>query len=186
MENFDDIPDENTMDMMNRAYARARVRSGAAENTAANVLPAHCKESARECVRRFTRVNACVRAFFERSARGRGLLRELLPMSENLLARAFLRSCRLRQRRGEYSARKRRRVPQNADGKSERGDNPSVQTVRIFRRGARPYRGRARLSLSRVGDIKHFRQNSAKYPLFRLAFTQFYPPDMIPSFRYGK
>lgn len=88
MENFDDIPDENTMDMMNRAYARARVRSGAAENTAANVLPAHCKESARECVRRFTRVNACVRAFFERSARGRGLLRELLPMSENLLARA--------------------------------------------------------------------------------------------------
>lgn len=70
MENFDDIPDENTMDMMNRAYARARVRSGAAENTAANVLPAHCKESARECVRRFTRVNACVRAFFERSARG--------------------------------------------------------------------------------------------------------------------
>ena len=88
MENFDDIPDENTMDMMNRAYARARVRSAAAENTAANVLPAHCKESARECVRRFTRVNACVRAFFERSARGRGLLRELLPMSENLLARA--------------------------------------------------------------------------------------------------
>lgn len=88
MENFDDIPDENTMDMMNRAYARARVRSGAAENAAANVLPAHCKESARECVRRFTRVNACVRAFFERSARGRGLLRELLPMSENLLARA--------------------------------------------------------------------------------------------------
>lgn len=88
MENFDDIPDENTMDMMNRAYARARVRSAAAENTAANVLPAHCKESARECARRFTRVNACVRAFFERSARGRGLLRELLPMSENLLARA--------------------------------------------------------------------------------------------------
>lgn len=88
MENFDNIPDENTMDMMNRAYARARVRSGAAENTAANVLPAHCKESARECVRRFTRINACVRAFFERSARGRGLLRELLPMSENLLARA--------------------------------------------------------------------------------------------------
>lgn len=88
MENFDDIPDENTMDMMNRAYARARVRSGAAENTTANVLPAHCKESARECARRFTRVNACVRAFFERSARGRGLLRELLPMSENLLARA--------------------------------------------------------------------------------------------------
>lgn len=88
MENFDDIPDENTMDMMNRAYARARVRSAAAENTAANVLPAHCKESARECVRRFTRVNACVRTFFERSARGRGLLRELLPMSENLLARA--------------------------------------------------------------------------------------------------
>lgn len=86
MENFDDIPDENTMNMMNRAYARARVRSGAAENTAADVLPAHCKESARECVRRFTRVNACVRAFFERSARGRGLLRELLPMSENLLA----------------------------------------------------------------------------------------------------
>lgn len=88
MENFDDIPDENTMDMMNRAYARARVRSAAAENTAADILPAHCKESARECVRRFTRVNACVRAFFERSARGRGLLRELLPMSENLLARA--------------------------------------------------------------------------------------------------
>ena len=88
MENFDDIPDENTMDMMNRAYARARVRSGAAENTAANVLPAHCKENARECVRRFTRVNACVRTFFERSARGRDLLRELLPMSENLLARA--------------------------------------------------------------------------------------------------
>ena len=76
------------MDMMNRAYARARVRSGAAEFAAANVLPAHCKESARECVRRFTRINACVRAFFERSARGRGLLRELLPMSENLLARA--------------------------------------------------------------------------------------------------
>ena len=88
MENFDDIPDENTMNMMNRAYARARVRSGAAENNAADVFPAHCKESARECVRRFTRVNACVRAFFERSARGRGLLRELLPMSENLLARA--------------------------------------------------------------------------------------------------
>ena len=88
MENFDDIPDENTMDMVNRAYPRARVRRGAGVKTAANVLPAHCKESARECVRRFTRVNACVRAFFERSARGRGLLRELLPMSENLLARA--------------------------------------------------------------------------------------------------
>ena len=87
MEEFDGIPDEETINLMNEAYSQARVRQKAAQGCG-DELPEHCRAKAEECAGKFARINACIRAFFERSARGRELLRELLPMSESLLARA--------------------------------------------------------------------------------------------------
>ena len=62
MQEFDDIPDENTINLMNGAYDRARVRRetacGGAQN---NCLPEHCLQAARECVKRYSRISACLR-----------------------------------------------------------------------------------------------------------------------------
>ena len=89
MQEFDDIPDENTINLMNGAYDRARVRRetacGGAQN---NCLPEHCLQAARECVKRYSRISACLRAFLERSVRAKKSAGELLPMAEELLAEA--------------------------------------------------------------------------------------------------
>ena len=66
MEEFDGIPDEETINLMNEAYSQARVRQKAAQGCG-DELPEHCRAKAEECAGKFARINACIRAFFERS-----------------------------------------------------------------------------------------------------------------------
>lgn len=85
MDEFDKLPDEGSMEKMNKEYALARKRREAARDCA---VPEYLKDKAEECMRAFLRINACMRAFAERSSHSGELLRKMSVLAETLTIRA--------------------------------------------------------------------------------------------------